>query len=303
MSKTLSMQTKSSIMDIEEINEGRRKMEQSMEKIKNIYAVYFSPTGGTKKGAETLAKAIGDILKMPYKTIDVTLPQNRLDVLSFGLGDLVVFGMPVIAGRVPNLLLPYLQERICGNGALGVPVVSFGNRNFDDALVEMRNLMEVAGFRTVAGGAFVSEHSFSKTLGAGRPNVEDVEEIKVFGQKIVGKMASDWTYEEAVWVAGNNPPAPYYTPRDRHGKHIDIRKVKPKTEDGCTKCGVCVEVCPLGSIEPQNPSIISGICMKCCACVKKCPEQKKYFEDAGYLYHKEELEEMYARPAKMAYFL
>ena len=46
-----------------------------------------------------------------------------------------------------------------------------------------------------------------------------------------------------------------------------------------------------------------GVCIKCCACVKGCPTGAKYFDDSGYLYHKSELEEVYARPAKNEVFL
>lgn len=274
-----------------------------MNPIKTVYALYFSPTGGTKCGTEIVAETVAKQLEAKYISLDITLPDARKKPLVFGGGNLVVLGMPVIAGRVPNLLLPYLQENIVGNGAMGVPVVSFGNRNFDDSLVELRNLMEGMGMQTIAGGAFVSEHSFSKTLGAGRPDAEDLANLSDFGEKIAEKIQSNWRYEAPVFVAGNNPPAPYYTPRDRHGNHIDIRKVKPKTGENCTKCGLCAEVCPLGSIDKNDPSIINGICMKCCACVKKCPEDGKYFDDAGFVYHKEELEEMYQRRAVGQWFL
>ncbi len=47
----------------------------------------------------------------------------------------------------------------------------------------------------------------------------------------------------------------------------------------------------------------NGVCIKCCACVKGCPTGAKYFDDPGYLYHKSELEEVYARPAKNEVFL
>ncbi len=274
-----------------------------MEEIRTIYAVYFSPTGGTKKGTELVAQTIAKKLNIPFVSMDITLPKERGQRLIFGVGDLVVLGMPVIAGRVPNLLLPYLQGQVLGDGAVGVPMVSFGNRNFDDALVELRNLMEDAKFQTIAGGAFVSEHSFSKTLGKGRPDREDLQNIADFGEGIAEKIQSGWMYAAPIWVSGNNPPAPYYTPRDRNGNHIDIRKVKPETTENCTKCGVCVAVCPLGSIDQNDPSVISGICMKCCACVKKCPEGGKFFGDAGFVYHKEELEEMYRRRGEGQYFL
>lgn len=58
-----------------------------------------------------------------------------------------------------------------------------GNRNYDDALIELRNILEQDGFRTVAGGAFVSEHSFSKTLAAGRPDAKDLASMQEFGSK------------------------------------------------------------------------------------------------------------------------
>ena len=135
--------------------------------LKRVWAMYFSPTGGTEKAVKTTAQALAAKLGLPLESYDFTLPQGREKDAVFGEGDLVVCGTPVIAGRVPNVLLPYLTEQVKGNGAYAVPVVSFGNRNYDDALIELRNILEQDGFQTVAGGAFVSEHSFSKTLAAG----------------------------------------------------------------------------------------------------------------------------------------
>ena len=109
---------------------------------------------------------------------------------------------------------------------------------------------------------------------------------------------------EPVAVWGETPVRPYYTPRDRHGSPINILKVKPKTDMcRCNGCGLCAARCPMGSIDPADVSQVTGICIKCCACVKGCPAEAKYFDDAGYLYHKSELEEVYARPAANEVFL
>ena len=67
-------------------------------------------------------------------------------------------------------------------------------------------------------------------------------------------------------------------------------------------CGFCAEICPMGSIDPTDVSAVRGICIKCCACVKGCPTGAKYFDDAGYLYHRHELEAQYARPAENEVF-
>jgi ferredoxin len=48
------------------------------------------------------------------------------------------------------------------------------------------------------------------------------------------------------------------------------------------------------AIDHSDVSAVPGICIKCCACEKRCPKGAKYFDDAGYLYHKTELEAMYA---------
>ena len=49
----------------------------------------------------------------------------------------------------------------------------------------------------------------------------------------------------------------------------------------------------MGAIDPSDVTSIKGVCMKCNACVKRCTKGAKYFDDKGYLYHKEELEAMY----------
>ena len=271
--------------------------------MKKVWAMYFSPTGGTEKAVKTTAEALAAKLGLPLEVYDWTLPGVREKEAVFGEGDIVGCGTPVIAGRVPNVLLPYLNEKVKGNGALAVPVVSFGNRNFDDALIELRNILEADGFKTVAGGAFISEHSFSKTLAAGRPDEKDLAIMKEFGEKIAEKLMSGWVYEGPAYVKGNDPIHPYFKPQDRNGEHIDIRKVKPKVGDDCCECGLCAAVCPMGSINPENIREYIGICIKCCACVKKCPSQARYYDDPGYIYHKEELEELYERRAEPEYFV
>ena len=271
--------------------------------LKKVWAMYFSPTGGTEKVAKGTAEALAAKLNLPLEIYDFTLPGVRAKDAVFGEGDIVVCGTPVIAGRVPNVLLPYMKEKIKGNGALAAPVVSYGNRNFDDALIELRNILEEDGFKTVAGGAFISEHSFSKTLAAGRPDAKDMAIVKEFGEKIAEKVGSGWEYTEPAYVKGYDPIRPYFKPQDRHGEHIDIRKVKPKINDNCIGCGHCAEVCPMGSISRENIKEYVGICIKCCACVKKCPVEARYYDDPGYIYHKEELEELYARRAEPETFL
>ncbi len=273
-------------------------------KLEKIWAVYFSGTGTTRRTVERIAGGIASRLNLPAESVDFSRPAVRQVTLRFGEKNLVVFGTPVYAGRVPNVLLPFLRERIVGGGALAVPVVLFGNRNYDDALIELRNILAADGMHPIAAGAFVGEHSFSRVLGADRPNAEDEALMDEFAARVAALAAGlDAAPVKSVAVRGQEPLRPYYTPRDRAGNPINILKVKPKTDlSRCGGCGLCADLCPMGSIDPADVSAVRGICIKCCACVKGCPTGAKFFDDAGYLYHQHELEAQYARPAENEVF-
>jgi NAD-dependent dihydropyrimidine dehydrogenase PreA subunit/flavodoxin len=275
--------------------------------LKTVWAVYYSGTGTTQKVVRHLARSLADQLGADQQEFSFNLPQAREQALTFGPGDLVVLGVPVYAGRVPNLFLPYIRDQIQGGGALAIPVVLYGNRNFDDGLMELRNVLRDNGFHPVAAGAFVGEHAFSRILGAGRPDQADMELVQTLADRAAARISSlTEAPAEAVAVEGCDPIRPYYTPRDRHGEPIrDFLKAKPVTRpELCVHCGLCARLCPMGAIDPQDVSNVFGKCIKCCACVKHCPTGAKYFDHEGYLYHQHELEEQYAgRRAESKIFL
>ncbi len=277
----------------------------------NIRAVYFSGTGTTAKLTSAIADRLAEELAAQPEAgedysraedIDFTPPQARRTKYKFLENDLVVFGMPVIAGRVPNVLLKFLNT-LQGGGALTVPIVLYGNRDFDDALIELRDILQERGFHVIGAAAFIGEHSFSRILAAGRPDSSDMELSSDFARRLAGKIhrhgAEKLRMAAPVPVGGDRPLRPYYKPQDRDGNSIDILKVKPRLNaELCSGCGTCIDACPMGSITrqnlPQHIAPITGICIKCCACVKKCPAGAWYFDDPGFLYHKQELEKMHA---------
>ena len=266
--------------------------------------MYFSATDTTKKIVTGIASKISESIdrQMNIKDIDFTLPGARKEPISFTDQDLVVVGLPVYAGRVPNVLLKYLNT-IKGNGALAVAVVVYGNRDYDDALIELKDILESHNFTVIAAGAFVGEHSFSKTLGANRPDERDMVILNDFANQIYSKLQAQDTFRK-IDVKGNKPYKKYYVPKDENGEPVkDFRMITPNTNDDCIDCKLCAEVCPMGSINFDDVSQIDGICIKCCACIKKCPAQAKFFDDLNFLRHKHELELAFDRRSEPEIFI
>ena len=151
-------------------------------KVKKVWAAYFSATGTTEKVVTGLAKSLAKKMQVEFDCFDFTLPDVRKLETPFQEGDVVVFGTPTIAGRVPNVLLKYLAT-IEGRGALAIPISLYGNRNYDDCLIELRDILAKANFYPIAAGAFIGEHSFSRILGAGRPDEKDMAIVEEFAEK------------------------------------------------------------------------------------------------------------------------
>lgn len=255
-----------------------------------VTAMYFSATGTTKKIVQSIAEKLSENISgdRAINIQDFTLPSFRQEPKKFTEKDIVIFGVPVYAGRVPNVLLKYLTS-IEGNGSLAVAVTVYGNRNYDDALIELTDILNSNGFTVIGAGAFIGEHSFSKILAKNRPDDKDMAiTIKLANQLNV--KIKNQNKAKPIEVCGNRPYKNYYIPQNKNADPIDIKKVTPKTNNKCTNCMLCVRLCPMGSIDDKDASKVTGICIKCGACVKMCPMQAKYYDDENYIWHKEELE-------------
>lgn len=95
-----------------------------------LYLAHFSPTGGTRKAAEIIGRAID-----PQAT-EIDLSARTLEKLphDLGLNDVLLAAVPVFGGRVPAIALERLRE-ITGHDTPAIPVVVYGNRDYDDALL------------------------------------------------------------------------------------------------------------------------------------------------------------------------
>lgn len=267
--------------------------------INKVWALYFSPAGSTGYVVTNFAKHLAGILRIEYCEHDFTLPEMRKDIPVFDADDLIVFGTPVYAGRIPNKMLEYVSS-VTGNQTHAILIVTYGNRSFQDALSELRIVLSGNGFIPIGAAAMVSRHAMSNTLAADRPSEDDLERAYTFADRLAERISSG-EIDTVLHVPGNNPVGAYYRPLQEDGTLAVFLKAKPKTRESCTQCGICVAKCPMGSISEDCRSV-PGICIKCHACVRYCPEGAKYFDDPSLASHIRYLEEHYGDVHREAEF-
>ena len=149
-----------------------------------IHQITFSPTGGTRRVSELLCAGIGTTdtaTELCSWEDDIAYPDIAAD-------DLAVISMPVFAGRVPMLAVERLKC-VSAHGARCVIVAVYGNRAYDDALVEMQDIATAAGFRVMAAVTAIAEHSVCRQFAAGRPDASDAAQLGEFGAAILARAA------------------------------------------------------------------------------------------------------------------
>jgi len=254
--------------------------------ISKVWTVFFSPTGTSRKIVEAIGTGIAG---GECSSLDLTYGGENCTKI-FQPDELVVIGVPVYAGRVAPLAAQRLKD-VRGSDSPAVVVVLYGNREYEDALVELRDIAAGSSFRPVAASAFIGEHSFSSSdrpIAAGRPDSEDLDAAAAFGRKISDRIKELKGADRIPLLAvpGSVPykeaagPLPF-TPR------VD--------EAQCTLCGMCVETCPSAAIVIDGRlSMDVDSCIFCCACIKICPEKAVEIDATPMLEKRHWLHENYA---------
>lgn len=243
--------------------------------VKTVDVVFFSPTDTSKKVALALAEGTGakEIRKFDLTTDPGVSPIECK-------ADLVILAAPVYAGRVASHALQRFR-RLQARDIPALVAVVYGNRDYDDALIELRDEAEKLHFKVIAAGAFIGEHSFSRPqmpVAAGRPDASDLQIARHLGEAAVIKL-TEGKIQGHLNVKGN---VPYRVVKEQPA-------VAPVCTDNCTRCGRCIAVCPVQAITRSPQGVIETdavACTLCCACVKKCPFEARVFDTpfTKYLY-------------------
>lgn len=217
---------------------------------------YFSPTGGTKKAAEIFCEGLAEHLT------EVNLGDKKREIIQPEC-DLIIVAAPVFGGRIPELVSEKLKK-IGGSGKKAVTLAVYGNRAYEDALLELNRIMEEQGFQVIASAALVAQHSMAPEVAKGRPDDADRKEIQDFAQQVQRKL--EQRTREKVKVPGNYPY-----------KEAMNLPVTPISLPECNLCGTCEKICPTDAIRIKDSSVMTDAekCILCMACTAACPENAR----------------------------
>lgn len=226
--------------------------------IKKATIIYFSPTGGTKKVVLLLAPTLG----IEVEELDIISCEPEKCNRMFAENELVLFGIPVFGGRMPEPAIEKIKG-MQGNNTPAVLVAVYGNRAYEDALLELNDLVTGRGFIPAAAVAAVAEHSIMRHFAMGRPDNGDAAVLEYFGQLIM----------ERLYAAESANQLPVLDiPGGRPYREYNGVPFKPETGMECIKCGLCTKHCPVGAIPVDNPSITDiDRCISCMGCISVCP--------------------------------
>ena len=219
--------------------------------------IYFSASGTTKETISILSKAIGG------NAVTYDLLRNPPEVqVTFGKDEPALFAFPVFGGRLP-VISPEMIKKFKGDKTPAIAIVVYGNRAYDDALLELTDLLSGQGFITVAAASFVAQHSIFPEVASGRPDAEDRKKIISFAEAVKEKLLSP----SPVEVKGKRP----YVKAGTVSLH-------PTGDGNCNGCGTCVRVCPVNAIPAENPKKTdTRKCIACTACIAACPRHSRAF--------------------------
>lgn len=233
-------------------------------KIDLVNGAFFSPTGNTEKVVKTICTRIaGDY----YKEINLTMPDGRGEKRDFLSSELLIIGVPVYRGRIPEVIAEELKN-FKGDHTPTVILVTYGNRVVEDALLELKDRMIAQGFVPFGAAIFTGQHSFNKLIGYNRPDRKDLTVAEKFADEIKEKLQTLEISRVGVVVCGDRPY--------KKVSPMSQMPFLPETDMNCIYCMICAQYCPMGAISMSNPKEIdTEKCIRCTKCIKVCPVQAK----------------------------
>lgn len=214
--------------------------------------------GGTQK----VATALTDALEGKATRVYLTDSKQNFRTVQLTQEDVVIISVPSYGDRVPAMAVERLTM-LNGQGARAVLVCVYGNRAYEETLVELEDAAKQAGFRVIAAVAAVAEHSIARQFAAGRLDAQDAKQLSDFAQQIQAKLSAGDSTKPSI-------------PSNRPYKKAGGVGMVTKPTKGCTNYGICAAECPVQAIDKENPKKVDEkACISCMRCIFVYPHSAR----------------------------
>lgn len=228
---------------------------------------YFSGTGNSLSAARKVGSILGDTDLVPIASLqdhtgDITAPEGKVGFVC----PVYDSGIPVIVrdflGRLNVAPESYLFAIVTagGTGGSALKMINSGLRERSGKVLNAGFLVKMPGNFPPVG------HPPS---GAKRDTILAAADQEI--ERIGGIIREGIDQPVGMYPVSSLIQALMY---GGFSKSVHTMDEKFSVSDGCTSCGICVSVCPVGNITmDEGKPVYHHRCELCCACLNYCPVQ------------------------------
>ena len=233
---------------------------------------YFTGTGNTLQAAREIQKTFLERGRQcSLRRIEKTAPAKVDPSRTLGLG------FPIAGFTTYPLVWEFVNKLPRSQGATAFAFATMGGMAFA-AMGPLRRILLARGYKPVGAtqismpsNLWYKKYDPAKTQ---KRTDKGLAHARRFANAFVDGKAS-WRTFPLLWRGLH----PMLTSKRMWSSAPDYVKL---SRDKCTKCALCVEMCPAGAIELNQEVVLNGKCQWCMRCVSYCPEKALYYGKDQY---------------------
>lgn len=270
---------------------------------------YLSPAGTTRRVAEAIVEALAEG-GASASALDLGGAGRGTDPgewLAGVRGPLCLWvGSPVYALHPIPSVLELVQGLPVRRQGFAVPFVTWGAVSSGAALWDLGVGLAARGCGLLGAAAVPAVHStFWRSPdppGAGRPDGSDLARVRALVEAVLAKLLAGGPLVAPELLDYQPPEVRAFSEGASLARAKAHQPPRRALEERCTRCGACVEACPVGAVSLDPYPQFGASCVLCHQCVRACPEGAIPFDAEAAMARIRGLQERFGEAAAVRVF-
>lgn len=224
---------------------------------------YFSGTGNTYVVAKRMIEVFRE------KGLNVTVKRiEKEDPSEVNLSGTLGLAFPVACQSTYRFVWDFIEGL---PEAQGTPVFMVDTlHSFSEAIVgPLKNFLQSIGYKPIGAKEIKMPSNFIPFMSE-EPNEnavsKGIQEAEKFAEELISQKG-EWKSQ----IFLSNLASAFFKGNITWNLMAWLGKKFRVLEDKCTKCGICVQLCPVENITMEKFPRIQGGCQQCMRCISFCP--------------------------------